>query len=276
MNEVIESTDSPAPALAQNKPGPMAVAPAAGPMGMAMKAMSMGMTIADLQGLLALQKDYEANEARKAYVADMAAFKLNPPEIFKTKAVSYGEGATSYMHATLGDVCERIVEALAKHGFSHRWDTQQQQGGLICVTCTITHRLGHSESTTLSASADQSGKKNNIQAMASTVTYLQRYTLLAATGLATKDMQDDDGAGGGFHGGEVEPQQQAAILKQWVDAAQSATTLKQFLAIRKDAGAAFESVGDLTSWNQFKADTAAKRSALADEQQRAGTAPIQP
>jgi len=39
---------------------------------------------------------------------------------------------------------------------------------------------------------DQSGKKNNIQAIGSTTTYLQRYTLLAATGLATKE-QDNDG-----------------------------------------------------------------------------------
>ena len=35
----------------------------------------------------------------------------------------------------------------------------------------------------------------NLVTMDSTVTYLQRYTLLAATGMAVQD-QDDDGAGG--------------------------------------------------------------------------------
>jgi hypothetical protein len=51
--------------------------------------------------------------------------------------------------------------------------------------------MGHSERTTLSATADTSGSKNSIQAIGSTVTYLQRYTLLAAVGLAAGG--DDDG-----------------------------------------------------------------------------------
>jgi enoyl-[acyl-carrier-protein] reductase (NADH) len=55
----------------------------------------------------------------------------------------------------------------------------------------ITHEQGHSETTSLSAGADDSGKKNNIQAIASTVSYLERYTFLAATGLTAKDMDDD-------------------------------------------------------------------------------------
>jgi hypothetical protein len=49
----------------------------------------------------------------------------------------------------------------------------------------------------MTAGADASGSKNDIQAISSTVTYLQRYTLLAATGLtsAEMDQDDDDGAG---------------------------------------------------------------------------------
>jgi hypothetical protein len=43
--------------------------------------------------------------------------------------------------------------------------------------------------------ADATGNKNPVQQIGSTVTYLQRYTLLAATGLATSD-SDDDGRGG--------------------------------------------------------------------------------
>jgi hypothetical protein len=56
--------------------------------------------------------------------------------------------------------------------------------------------MGHSELTKMTAPSDTSGQKNSIQAIASTITYLQRYTLLAATGLTTKDMPDDDGKGG--------------------------------------------------------------------------------
>ena len=164
----------------------------AGPMANAIAALQAGMTIDHLKGIMELQKEWEANEARKAYVADMAAFKLNPPAIYKTKLVSFS--GTEYMHATIGDVAKAIVEALANHGFSHSWETRQADG-MITVNCKITHRLGHSESTSLQSSPDVSGKKNSIQAISSAQTYLQRYTLLAACGLATMDLPDDDGHG---------------------------------------------------------------------------------
>ena len=70
------------------------------------------------------------------------------------------------------------------------WKTDQPEGK-VKVTCVCTHTLGHSESTPLTADSDTSGTKNSIQAMASTITYLQRYTLLSLTGLATHE--DSDG-----------------------------------------------------------------------------------
>lgn len=51
--------------------------------------------------------------------------------------------------------------------------------------------MGHSEETSLTASPDISGTKNAIQAIGSTISYLQRYTILALTGLATGDMDTD-------------------------------------------------------------------------------------
>lgn len=165
------------------------------PAAMIQYAMEKGADIEKLEQLFALQQKYEANEARKAYVKAMAEFKRSAPEITKDKQVSFktDKGITSYMHATIGNVVEQIVGALAAHGFSHRWDVKRGEGGLIIVTCIITHELGHFEETTLEAGLDQSGGKNNIQAMISTKTYLERHSLLAATGLATKNQPDDDG-----------------------------------------------------------------------------------
>lgn len=160
--------------------------------------MKSGGSIAEVREFMQLKREYEADEARKAYVADMAQFKLNPPTIVKDKAVGYmnKDGTfTGYRHASLGNVTNAIVEGLARHGFSHRWDVKQE-GVIAHVTCTITHRLGHSESVAMQAAKDDSGKKNAIQQVASAIAYLQRYTLLAATGLATHD-QDDDGASSG-------------------------------------------------------------------------------
>jgi len=150
-----------------------------------------------LEKLMALQERYEANEAKKAYVEAMANFKANPPEINKDKRVSYptGKGQTEYSHATLANVTEKINAALSKHRLSAAWTTHQENG-TISVTCKITHVMGHSEETTLTASPDNSGSKNPIQAIGSTVSYLERYTVLALTGLASKDMDDDVKTGG--------------------------------------------------------------------------------
>jgi hypothetical protein len=140
-----------------------------------------------LEKLLALQERWEANEAKKAYHLAMAEFKSNPPEIDKDKTVAYGN--TKYSHASLANVTKKIGVELSKHGLSSSWTTKQN--GVILVTCKITHVKGHSEETTLSAPADSSGSKNTIQAIGSTITYLERYTLLALTGLATFDQDDD-------------------------------------------------------------------------------------
>ncbi len=158
------------------------------------QAIAQGADLTQLEKLLEIQMKYEANEAKKAYVKAMSAFKANPPQIVKDKHVSYAtsKGQMEYDHASLFNIVETISKALSKHGLSSAWKTQQN--GSVAVTCTITHSLGHSEETTLAAGADTSGGKNSIQAIGSTVTYLQRYTLLALVGLATKD-QDDDGKG---------------------------------------------------------------------------------
>lgn len=147
-------------------------------------------SIEGLREILELQIQWEKNEARKAYHSAMAKFKANAPEIMKDKKVQAGQA--KYSHASLWNVTKTINESLSKFGLSISWNTSQNNG-LISVTCKITHVLGHSEECTLSAAADNSGAKNSIQAIGSTVAYLQRYTALAVTGLATSDM-DDDGA----------------------------------------------------------------------------------
>ena len=153
--------------------------------------------IESVQQLLALKREWDANEARKAFVAAMAAFKADPPKIHKNKHVRFQteKGVIEYDHASHSEVTEKIAAGLGKHGLSHRWQLEQS-AERIKVTVVITHALGHSESTSLVASEDHSGRKSDIQSIGSTITFLQRYTLLAATGLTTADMDkaDNDGA----------------------------------------------------------------------------------
>jgi len=159
------------------------------------QAMASGVKPEDLEKMLSLQMKWEENEAKKAYVRAMAAFKKNPPEIIKNQHVKFTttKGVTEYDHANLAEVSNKINEGLSIHGLSASWSTKQENNQ-IYVTCKITHELGHSEETSLNCGADTSGGKNAIQGIGSTITYLERYTLLSLTGLATKGM-DNDGAG---------------------------------------------------------------------------------
>lgn len=168
--------------------------PVVTPMHMIQVALDKGSTLEQMQQLMDLQERWEKNEARKAFMAAMSQFKANPPEIKKDKHVSYktNSGQINYDHASLGNVADAISECMGKHGLSFRWKIDQDKD--IKVTCIVTHALGYFEETPLSAGHDSSGGKNGIQAIGSTITYLQRYTLLSATGLASQD-QDDDGRG---------------------------------------------------------------------------------
>jgi len=162
------------------------------PASMMMTALARGGDLEKLEKFMELQERWEAREAKKAYTEAMAAFKADPPEIFKDRKVSYSAGGkiTEYRHASLWEVTKKINSALGEHGLSAAWETKQDNGN-ITVTCTITHKQGHSESTSLTAAPDTSGAKNSIQAIGSTISYLERYTVLALTGLATADMDDD-------------------------------------------------------------------------------------
>jgi hypothetical protein len=161
------------------------------PMQMLQIAVSKGVDTEQIKQLMDLEREWKAGKAREAFVHAMNAFRAESLEVVKRKHVSFD--TTSYHHATLADVVAVAAPKLSKHGLSHRWETKQE-GSMITVRCIILHELGHSEYAELSAPPDNSGKKNTIQSIGSTVTYLQRYTFTSITGLAAKD-QDDDGQG---------------------------------------------------------------------------------
>lgn len=199
-------------------------------------AVQSGASMETLERFMALKERHEANEARKSYVAALAAFKAEPIEITKGKLVDFATrtGRTTYRHATLADVVDAVVPAMAKHGLSHAWTVRQDDGKNIAVSCVLTHALGHSESVTMQAVADDSGGKNAIQQVASTVTYLQRYTLQAITGVAAKDM-DDDGAGFDSASESADETTLAeATLVDWETAIGECETTAQLAGMRSD------------------------------------------
>ncbi len=156
------------------------------PMQMLQIAVQQGADLDKLQKLMDLQERWEKNEAKKAYIAAMSKFRSKCPTITKTRK------AHTSMYAGLSNTLDTVNTLLAECGLSHSWVTQQADN-FITVQCCVTHIQGHSECTALTAGPDKTGSKNDIQAVGSTVTYLERYTLFAILGMASAEMDDDGG-----------------------------------------------------------------------------------
>lgn len=165
------------------------------PMEMLGRALERGADLSVLEKLMDLQERHERNQARKAYDEAIAAAKAEIPPITKNRRVNFesknGGAKTDYVHEDLGEIARVITPILSKHGLSYRFRTHYAPSEPVTVTCIISHRQGYSEENTLPGPPDSSGNKNSLQAIGSTVTYLQRYTLKAALGLAASN--DDDG-----------------------------------------------------------------------------------
>lgn len=183
--DIIDITATPVPVPAPSRP--------VTPMDMVDRALSTGASPETLERLLALQERWDANEARKAFDEAISNAKADMPPIVKTRKVDFttSKGRTNYQYEDLASIMKQIEPVLSANGLSIRYRTNAEPNNPISVTCIISHRLGHSEENTLMAGRDDSGNKNSIQAIGSTVTYLQRYTLKAALGLAAA--ADDDG-----------------------------------------------------------------------------------
>lgn len=177
------------------------------PMDMLDKAVASGASVEVLEKLMGLQERWEKNQARKDFDAALSAAKAEIQPITRNAT---GHNAKRY--ANFAAIAKEIDPILSRHGLSYRFRTAQTDR--INVTCILAHRSGHSEESSLSGPPDATGNKNAIQAIGSTLTYLQRYSLVQALGLAAAD--DDDGKAGGI--GETITQAQADTLRDLLEA----------------------------------------------------------
>ena len=153
--------------------------------------------------MLAVQRDHRAELAREAYARALARFRRVAPTLDKDREVvaeTDDDTSRTYRHTSLGHAMEVVNPLLGELGLNLSWHPRVEDG-VVHVETRLTHELGHAESVTLPGAPDRSGGKNAIQAMKSTITYLERTGALALLGLAGRD--DDDGRAAGA----IEPEQ---------------------------------------------------------------------
>ena len=149
--------------------------------------------IGKLKELLEMQRGWEIHEDKKAMRHGMAEFKKNPPAIIKSRLATVqtkAGGAFTYPFADLENITTEAQKGLAAYGITHGYALVDTPN-LITVACILKYGAYEEPGVALSAGPDTSGTKNDIQAKASTVSYLEKYTFLAAVGMAA-GMPDTD------------------------------------------------------------------------------------
>ena len=223
------------------------------PMRLIEMASERGASIEQMQQLFDLKLRVEADEAKKAFVAAMTAFKTEAIRVTRDKEnVQYHS-----MYTTLGNLVNTVTPHLSKHGLTARWDIDQSAG--VKVSCIITHALGHSESVSMVCQPDASGSKNPIQQIKSAITYAKACTFESICGLASSDANlDDDG-----NSGAPKPtlgDEEFVGLRDTIDAAENLPELKKFFEVAYKRA---QEIGDKSAMDAFIKAKDARKKAIA-------------
>lgn len=219
------------------------LAPLSGPTNLIELAIQNGANIDTIERLMALYEREQAKKAFRAFHDALSGFQSVVPPIKRNKKGYDGK----YTYAELDKIItviqkplrdwgftyryefrdvpkdktvdmDKIIEAVRKHDFDKKKLSEFERvlreilsEKDIEVTCIITHKEGHSETTKMVGPEDFSGFKNSIQSRGSSTTYLERYSLIGALGLVTVDEDND----GGKPKPEVNDKRDTASGQRW-------------------------------------------------------------
>lgn len=206
----------------------------------------------DPSGSSALSPSKERIDASAAKLKFSGAVADAKARIAEEPIIKNRKGHNDKRYADFSAYAKVVDPVLASLGLTYRFRTTQ--GDKISVTCILTGH-GHEEENTLAGPADASGSKNAIQAIGSTLTYLQRYTLIQALGLAASD--DDDGAATGKPDGDLVNMEQIEHLQALIEKA--GTTTEAFCKVGKIGALAELRAADLERATKWLTDRIAAR-----------------
>lgn len=184
-------------------------------------ATDQNVDIEKFERLIALQNQERDRQAKMAFDAAMAHLQADLPTISEKGAIKHGVKVIS-TYARFEDINEAIKPHLKEHGFAISFRSNFDNNMLL-VTGILSHQQGHREETTMRLPFDNSGAKNNVQAIGSSVSYGKRYVLSMLLNISTGG-EDDDGVGA-----DVISAEDAAALKADLQATNS--NVKKFCEV---------------------------------------------
>ena len=152
--------------------------------------MNPEMDVNKLEKMLDMQERVLDRQAEQQFQIDMAKMQAELPVIDRNGAIQV-KGVVRSKYAKFEDINKAALPIMQKYGFSITFETQQANE-YINVIGVLRHRSGHKQSTQLQIPYDQSGAKNAVQAVGSSVSYGKRYVMTALLNITTSG-DDDDG-----------------------------------------------------------------------------------
>lgn len=154
-------------------------------------AIEKGVDAQTIASLMEMRNTLKAEQAREAFYDSLSAFQAELPPIPKTRIIKDKYGNVRSRYASLDDIRQAVAPLLAKHGLSYRYEFTPQEGQML-ISCIVTHKAGHAESSSIPMPVDKGMNASAQQQVGATMTYGQRYTLIGGLGITSAD-QDTDG-----------------------------------------------------------------------------------
>lgn len=194
--------------LAQDKPSAVSIIQGA---------LASGVSPEHLRELLAVRREWEADEARKAFNVSVSEFQRRAPIIEKA------DKAYDKDYAKLDRIWRTIRPLLTELGLSVTWQVCELKDGVCHVEGQLGHRDGHNQRLVMDLPLPDILKgQNKAQQMGSAQSYVKRYAMCAALGIVTGE--DDDGHAAGS---QFVTDEQAAEIDQLVQACRGLNDFKE-------------------------------------------------
>ncbi len=175
-----------------------------------------------LERMFDLHQKANADYARKTYYAALAEMQPNLPVIQKNGTLKTnvkdkqgnktGEQKEQNRYALWEDIMEGILPILSQYGFSIFFQNEQPTPDRITTICTLAHKEGHKETSSIALPMDSSGSKNNVQGWGSSASYGKRYSSGALINFVARG-EDDDGEAAGIEGMATLDEEQLTIIR---------------------------------------------------------------
>lgn len=215
------------------------------------EAISKGLPVETMEKLFSLREKVKAEYAKEEFMKAMANFQKNCPVIEKKQEVKGKQGEIRYKFANLGDIVEQVKKPLGDNNLSYDFITEDLKDQLK-ITCTVTHALGHSKSSSFQIPIGTEAYMTDVQKYGARVTFGKRYSFCNALGILTGDEDID----------AKEEEVIQIIPKELIEKIDAAKTLKELKDIwDANSGLGKEFAKIVTAQKKFIEDVTKKENA---------------